>query len=95
MPTIEFDGQFVLEPAAPVRERYDMVAILRRNVANLEIALKQQTERAKAAESELEAVREDNHAMMLEIHNLRIERDALASGAIRSCQGILDISGAG
>ena len=95
MPTIEFDGQFVLEPAAPVRERYDMVAILRRNVANLEIALKQQTERAKAAESELEAVREDNHTMMLEIHNLRIERDALASGAIRSCQGILDISGAG
>ena len=79
MPTIEFDDQFVLEPAAPVRERYDMVAILRRNVANLEIALKQQTERAKAAESELEAVREDNHTMMLEIHNLRIERDALAS----------------
>ncbi len=79
MPTIEFDGQFVLEPAAPVRERYDMVAILRRNVANLEIALKQQTDRAEAAEAELEAVREDNHTMMLEIHNLRIERDALAS----------------
>ena len=82
MPTIEFDGQFVLEPAAPVRERYDMVAILRRNVANLEIALKQlkqQADRAEAAEAELEAVREDNHTMMLEIHNLRIERDALAS----------------
>jgi hypothetical protein len=73
MPTIEFDGQFAPEPVAPVRERYDMVAILRRNVANLEIALKQQTERAKAAESELEAVREDNHAMMLEIDGMRTE----------------------
>ena len=53
MPTIEFDDQFVLEPAAPVRERYDTAAILRRNVANLEIALTQQTERAEAAEAEL------------------------------------------
>jgi len=35
-------------------------------------------ERAEAAEAELEAIREDNHSMMLEIHNLRIERDALA-----------------
>jgi len=35
-------------------------------------------ERAEAAEAELEAVRDDNHSMMLEIHNLRIERDALA-----------------
>ena len=76
MPTIEFDDQFVLEPAAPVRERYDMVAILRRNVANLEIALRKQTERAEAAEAELLAIREDNHSMMLEIHSLRIERAA-------------------
>lgn len=81
MPTIEFDDQFVLEPAAPVRERYDMVAILRRNVANLEIALKQQTERAKAAEAELLAVREDNHAMMLEVDGMRTELAKLAQQA--------------
>ena len=78
MPTIEFDDQFVLEPAAPVRERYDMVAILRRNVANLEIALKRQTDRAEAAEAELLAIREDNHSMMLEIHGLRTELAKLA-----------------
>lgn len=36
-------------------------------------------ERAESAEAELLAVREDNHSMMLEIHNLRIERDALAA----------------
>lgn len=73
MPTIEFDDQFVLEPAAPVRERYDTATILRRNVANLEIALKQQTDRAEAAEAELLAVREDNHSMMLEIDGMRTE----------------------
>ena len=77
MPTIEFDDQFVLEPAAPVRERYDTAAILRRNIADLEIALKQQTERAEAAEAELEAVREDNHAMMLEIDGMRTEMTKL------------------
>ena len=76
MPTIEFDDQFVLEPAAPVRERYDTAAILRRNIAALEVALRTQTERAEAAEAELLAIREDNHSMMLEIHSLRIERAA-------------------
>ena len=40
-------------------------------------ALRTQTERAEAAEAELLAVRDDNHSMMLEIHNLRIERDKL------------------
>jgi hypothetical protein len=73
MPTIEFDGQFVLEPVAPVRQPYDTAAILRRNVANLEIALRTQIERAEAAEAELLAVREDNHAMMLEIDGMRTE----------------------
>ena len=42
-------------------------------------ALRTQTERAEAAEAELLAVRDDNHSMMLEIHNLRIERDALVA----------------
>ena len=152
MPTIEFDDQFVLEPAAPVRERYDTAAILRRNIADAEKEMQRQAERAEsyaeamrslasyvgaggynadtvdagvfeekirwgigviqdrlagaierelvartsliearndiqtwidsrnewmkraeAAESELEAVREDNHAMMLEIDGLRKE----------------------
>lgn len=36
-----------------VRQPYDTVAILRRNIAALEVALKQQTERAEAAEAEL------------------------------------------
>ena len=74
MTTTACDDQFAPEPVAPVRERYDTAAILRRNVANLEIALKQQTDRAEAAEAELEAVREDNHAMMLEIDGMRTER---------------------
>ena len=52
---------------------YSIVPILRRNVADLEIALRKQTERAEAAEAELEAVREDNHGMMLEIDGLRTE----------------------
>lgn len=42
-------------------------------------AQRTQTERAEAAEAELLAVRDDNHSMMLEIHNLRIERDALVA----------------
>ena len=73
MTTTACDDQFAPEPVEPVRERYDTATILRRNVADLEIALKQQTERAEAAEAELEAVREDNHAMMLEIDGLRKE----------------------
>ena len=83
MTTTACDDQFAPEPVEPVRERYDTATILRRNIADLEIALKQQTERAEAAEAELEAVREDNHSMMLEIHNLRIERDALVAELAR------------
>ena len=70
MTTTAFDDQFT---AAPVHERYDVVTILRRNVAALELALKQQTERAEAAEAELLAVRDDNHSMMLEIDGMRTE----------------------
>lgn len=44
----------------------------------IEIALKRQTERAEAAEAELEAVRDDNHAMMLEIDGMRTELAKLA-----------------
>ncbi len=75
MTTTAFDDQFT---AAPVHERYDVVTILRRNVAALELALKQQTERAEAAEAELLAVRDDNHSMMLEIDGMRKELAKLA-----------------
>lgn len=51
------------------------------NMTQLRVKLVTLQERAEAAEAELEAVREDNHSMMLEIHNLRIERDALAATA--------------
>ena len=78
MSSTAFDDQFTAgtQTAEPVRQPYDIVSILQRNVADLEIALKRQTERAEAAESELLAIREDNHSMMLEIHSLRIERAA-------------------
>ena len=76
MTTTAFDDQFAPEPVEPVRERYDTATILRRNIADLEIALRKQVERAEAAEAELLAIREDNHSMMLEIHSLRIERAA-------------------
>ena len=75
MTTTAFDDQFTVgtQPIEPVRQPYDIVSILHRNVADLELALKQQTERAEAAEAELLAVREDNHAMMTDINGLRTE----------------------
>jgi len=79
MTTTAFDGQFTVgtQTTEPIRQPHDIVSILQRNVADLEIALKQQTDRAEAAEAELPEGREDNHSMMLEIHSLRIERDRL------------------
>ena len=47
------------------------------NMTQLRVKLVTLQERAKAAESELEAVREDNHSMMLEIEGLRKVRDKL------------------
>ena len=73
MTTTACDDQFAPEPVEPVRQPYDTAAILRRNVAELEVALKQQTDRAEAAEAELLAVRDDNHQMMLEIDGMRTE----------------------
>jgi len=72
MTTTAHEDQFTDAPE-PVRQQYSTADILRRNVADLEIALKQQTERAEAAEAELLAVREDNHSMMMEIDELRKE----------------------
>lgn len=76
MTTTACDDQFAPEPVEPVRERYDTATILRRNIYDMEVALRTQTDRAEAAEAELLAIREDNHSMMLEIHSLRIERAA-------------------
>ena len=78
MTTTAHEDQFTDVPE-PVHQPYDTGSILRRNVADLELALKQQTERAEAAEAELLAVREDNHSMMMEIGGLRTERDRLAA----------------
>lgn len=56
MTTTAFDDQFTSEPE-PVHHPYSTADILRRNVADLEIALKQQTERAEKAEAELASLR--------------------------------------
>lgn len=81
MTTTACDDQFTVgtQTIEPVRQPYSTEAILHRNIADLEIALKRQTERAEAAEAELEAVRDDNHAMMLEIDGMRTERDRPAA----------------
>ncbi|RTL06119.1 hypothetical protein EKK58_06260, partial [Candidatus Dependentiae bacterium] len=59
MTTTACDDQFAPGPIEPVRERFDIVSILRRNVASLEIALRRQTDRAEAAEEKLTTARED------------------------------------
>ena len=56
MTTTAHEDQFTDAPE-PVRQPYDTGSILRRNVADLEIALKQQAERAEAAEAELASLR--------------------------------------
>ena len=66
MTTTAFDDQFTVAPE-PVRQTYDTCSILRRNVADLEIALRKQTERAEKAEAELAKLREQEPvAWMLE-----------------------------
>jgi len=49
------DDQFTVgtQTIERIRAPYDPIAVLKRNVAALEVALKQQTERAEAAEAEL------------------------------------------
>ena len=48
MTTTAFDDQFTVgtQTIEPVRQPYDTVSILKRNVADLELELKRQTERA-------------------------------------------------
>jgi len=56
-------------------------------------------EQHEAAHSELLATRDDNHSMMLEIHNLRIERDELLAvlksidDAAKTSQSIIGFAG--
>ena len=57
MSSTAHEDQFTDAPE-PVRQTYDTGSILRRNVADLELALKQQTERAEKAEEELKELRE-------------------------------------
>jgi len=57
MSSTAHEDQFTDAPE-PVRQQYSTADILRRNVVDLEIALKQQTERAEAAEAELEMLRD-------------------------------------
>ena len=52
MTTTAHEDQFTTAPD-PVREPMSREAILHRNIADLEIALRTQTERAEAAEAEL------------------------------------------
>ena len=52
MTTTAHEDQFTAEPE-PVRQPYDTASILRRNVAEIEVALRTQTERAEKAEAEL------------------------------------------
>ena len=62
MTTTAFDDQYLAAPE-PVRQPYDTVAILRRNIAALEVALRTQTERAEAAEAEMAKARDQLHPM--------------------------------
>ena len=52
MTTTAHEDQYTTTPE-PLHQPYDTVAILRRNVADMEVALRKQTERAGAAEAEL------------------------------------------
>ena len=91
MTTTACDDQFTVAPAELVRHPYDTVAVLRRYVEYLEIALRKQTERAEAAEAELLAVREDNHSMMLEINSLRATAPSVAD--CRACANRGQVNG--
>jgi len=55
MTTTAHEDQFTIgtQTIEPVRQPYNTVSILRRNIADMEVALRTQTERAEAAEAEL------------------------------------------
>ena len=69
MSSTAHEDQFTDAPE-PVRQTYDTCSILRRNVADLEIALKQQTERAERAEAAIAPMVETAQNQQEEIHRL-------------------------
>jgi len=64
MTTTAHEDQFTVAPE-PVRQQYSTADILRRNVADLEIALRKQTERAEKAEAELAKLREQKPGLYM------------------------------
>lgn len=64
MTTTAHEDQFTDAPE-PVRQPYDTGSILRRNVADLEVALRKQTKRAEKAEAELAKLREQELVAMI------------------------------
>jgi len=70
MTTTAHEDQFTAAPE-PVRQPYDTVAILKRNVAALEVSLKQQTERAEAAEAELAKLAQQKPAVYANLKQLK------------------------
>jgi len=88
MPTTAFDDQFVTGKAtAQLRKPYDTVAILRRNIAALEVALRQQTELKEKAEAELAKLREQKPvAWRHENGNIFLpwQKDLIVTGAVFS-----------
>ena len=58
MTTTAHEDQYLAEPD-PVREPMSREAILRRNITDMEVALKQQTERAEKTEEKLTTARDD------------------------------------
>jgi len=88
MTTTAFDDQFVTGKAtAQLRKPYDTVAILRRNIAALEVALRQQTELKEKAEAELAKLREQKPvAWRHENGNIFLpwQKDLIVTGAVFS-----------
>jgi len=81
MTTTAFDDQFTAAPE-PVREPYDTVAILRRNVAALEVALRTQTGLKEKAEEKLTTARDDMQSW-IDSRNGWMERAGAAEDEMR------------
>lgn len=73
MTTTAHEDQYTAAPE-PVRQPYDTVAILRRNVADLELALRTQTERAEAAEADIERYVGINAELATEMTKVREQK---------------------
>ena len=89
MTTTAFDDQFTpsTQTIEIVHAPYEPVAILKRNVAELELALKRQTERAEAAEAELARLAQQKPvAWRHENGNIFLpwQKDLIVTGAVFS-----------